>query len=119
MAAGLAAALTGAAAALALADPGPLVRWGLPLVSTVSTLAASGTVGLLGLAAFLVPERTSTDRRVTATRYAARVASLWAVAALLEVVLTFASWRAPRWPAPTSCPSWCRSPGRSRRRGCC
>ena len=91
VAAGLAAALTGAAAALALADPGPLVRWGLPLVSTVSTLAASGTVGLLGLAAFLVPERTSTDRRVTATRYAARVASLWAVAALLEVVLTFAS----------------------------
>ena len=91
LAAGLAAALTGAAASLALADPGPLVRWGLPLVSTVSTLAASGTVGLLGLAAFLVPERTSTDRRVTATRYAARAASLWAVAALLEVVLTFAS----------------------------
>ena len=91
LAALLAAVLTGAAAALALADPGPLVRWGLPLVSTVSTLAASATVGLLGLAAFLVPERTSTDRRLTATRYAARVAWLWAAAALLEVVLTFAA----------------------------
>ena len=91
VAAVLAAVLTGAASALALADPGPLVRWGLPLVSTVSTLAASATVGLLGLAAFLVPERTRTARRVTATRYAARVAWLWAVAALLEVVLTFAS----------------------------
>lgn len=86
-----AAALTGAVAPLDLADPGPAVRWGLPLVSTVATLAASATAGLLGLAAFLVPERTSTDRRVTATRYAARAAALWAVAALLEVVLTFAS----------------------------
>ena len=96
VAAGLVAAvvatvLTGAASALALADPGPLVRWGLPLVSTVSTLAASATVGLLGLAAFLVPERTSTERRVTATRMAAGVAAVWAVAALLVVILTFAS----------------------------
>ena len=91
VAAVLGAALTGAAAALDLADPGPLVRWGLPVVSAVATLAASATVGLLGLAAFLVPERTSTERRVTATRHASRAATLWAVAALLEVLLTFAS----------------------------
>ena len=57
LAALLAAVLTGAAAALALADPGPLVRWGLPLVSTVPTLAASATVGQLGLAAVHVPAR--------------------------------------------------------------
>ena len=74
----------------ALADPGPLVRWGVPLVSAVSTLASAATVGLLGLAAFLAPERTHTRRRVTATRYAASAAAVWAVAALLEVVLTFA-----------------------------
>lgn len=91
LAAVLAALSTGAVAPLDLADPGPAVRWGLPLVATVSTLAASATVGLLGLAAFLVPERTSTERRATAARYAARTAALWAVAALLEVVLTFAS----------------------------
>ncbi len=91
VAAVVAAVVTGATSALDLADPGPLVRWGLPLVSAVSTLAASATVGLLGLAAFLVPERTSTERRITATRMAGRAASLWAVAALLEVVLTFAS----------------------------
>ncbi|GAA4410859.1 cytochrome c oxidase assembly protein [Fodinibacter luteus] len=90
LAAVVAAALTGAAAPLELADPGPLVRWGVPVVSTVSTLAASATVGLLGLAAFLVPERTRTSRRVTATRYAATAATVWAVAALLEVALTFA-----------------------------
>ena len=90
VAAGFAAVLTGAAAPLQLADPGPLVRWGLPVVSAVSTLASAATVGLLGLAAFLAPERTHTSRRVTATRYAATAATVWAVAALLEVVLTFA-----------------------------
>lgn len=90
VAAVVAAVLTGATAPLDLADPGPVVRWGVPLVSTVSTLAASATVGLLGLAAFLAPERVGTDRRVTATRYAARAAVVWAAAALLEVVLTFA-----------------------------
>ena len=86
----VAASLTGATAPLELADPGPLVRWGVPLVSAVSTLASAATVGLLGLAAFLAPERTHTHRRVTATRYAASAATVWAVAALLEVVLTFA-----------------------------
>ncbi len=90
VAAVVAAVLTGATAPLELADPGPLVRWGVPLVSTLSTLAASATVGLLGVAAFLVPERARTERRVTATRYAARAAVVWAAAALLEVVLTFA-----------------------------
>ncbi|HYH74208.1 MAG TPA: cytochrome c oxidase assembly protein [Nocardioides sp.] len=86
----VAASLTGATAPLELADPGALVRWGVPIASAVSTLASAATVGLLGLAAFLAPERTHTHRRVSATRYAARAAAVWAVAALLEVVLTFA-----------------------------
>ena len=86
----VAAWITGAVAPLALADPGPVVRWGVPLVSSISTLASAATVGLLGLAAFLAPERTRTHRRVTATRYAATAATVWALAALLEVVLTFA-----------------------------
>ena len=86
----VAALITGAVAPLDLGDPGPLVRWGVPVVSTISTLAASATVGLLGLAAFLMPERSRTSRRVTATRYAAGAATIWAIAALLEVVLAFA-----------------------------
>ena len=86
----VAARITGATSPLELADPGVLVRWGVPLVSSVSTLAAAATVGLLGLAAFLAPERATTQRRVQATRYAASAAAVWAVAALLEVVLTFA-----------------------------
>ncbi|MDN5933549.1 MAG: hypothetical protein L0I24_21200, partial [Pseudonocardia sp.] len=59
----VAAAVTGAVAPLDLGDPGPLVRWGVPIVSTISTLAASATVGLLGRAAFLMPERSRTNRR--------------------------------------------------------
>ncbi len=86
----VAALITGALAPLALADPGPLVRWGVPVASTVATIAASAAIGLLILAAFVVPERTSTDRRGTASRYAAAAATVWASAALLEVVLGFA-----------------------------
>lgn len=85
-----AALATGAVAPLALADPGPLVRWGLPVVEAVATLTSVTVVGLLGLAAFVVPERTSTNRRVTAARIAAGVATAWFAAALLQVVLTFA-----------------------------
>ncbi|WP_245616082.1 cytochrome c oxidase assembly protein [Phycicoccus jejuensis] len=85
-----AALLTGAADPLALADPGPAVRWGVPVVATVGNIASSTTLGLLLLAVFLAPERARTDRRGTARRLAGATGVLWAVAALLEVVLTFA-----------------------------
>ncbi|WP_286175877.1 cytochrome c oxidase assembly protein [Arthrobacter sp. NEB 688] len=85
-----AAALTGAADPLALADPGPAVRWGVPVVATVGNIASSTTLGLLLLAVFLAPERARTDRRGTARRLAGATGALWAVAAVLEVVLTFA-----------------------------
>ena len=62
----------------------------VPVTDAVATLASVTTVGLLGLAAFLVPERSSTDRRGTAVRYAASAATVWLVAALLELVVTFA-----------------------------
>ncbi|PKW26876.1 cytochrome c oxidase assembly protein [Phycicoccus duodecadis] len=85
-----AAVVTGAVAPLALADPGPFVRWGVPVVDAVSTLTSVTVVGLLLLGAFVVPERTRTDRRGTAARLAGGVAAVWFVAAVLEVVLTFA-----------------------------
>ncbi|MGG5259281.1 cytochrome c oxidase assembly protein [Phycicoccus avicenniae] len=85
-----AAILTGAVAPLALADAGPFVRWMVPVSDAVATLASVTTVGLLGMAAFLVPERSSTDRRGTAVRLAAVTATVWFVAALLELVVTFA-----------------------------
>jgi cytochrome c oxidase assembly factor CtaG/putative copper export protein len=81
---------TGSTAPLTLGDPGPLVRWGLPVLSLVWQLAAVTTVGLLGLAAFLMPERGSTHRRATAMRYAVRTGAVWVAAGALTLLLTFA-----------------------------
>ncbi len=85
-----AALLTGAVAPLALADAGPFVRWMVPVVDAVANLTSVTTVGLLGLAAFIVPERARTDRRAVAVRLAAGTATVWFAAALAELVLTFA-----------------------------
>ncbi|NHA67457.1 cytochrome c oxidase assembly protein [Phycicoccus flavus] len=85
-----AALVTGAVAPLALADPGPFVRWGLPVIDALADLVSVTVVGLLGLAAFVVPERRSTDRRGSATRLAGVLAGVWFVLVLLQVVLGFA-----------------------------
>ena len=84
--------LTGAVAApvAGLADPGVLVRWGLPVVRAIHDVAAAMTVGLLVLAATIIPETTATNRRVTATRWASASAVVWVVAALAGLVLSFA-----------------------------
>jgi cytochrome c oxidase assembly factor CtaG/putative copper export protein len=84
--------LTGAVAApvAGLSDPGMLVRWGLPVVRAIHDVAAALTVGLLVLAATIVPETTTTNRRVTATRWASASAVVWVVAALAGLVLSFA-----------------------------
>jgi cytochrome c oxidase assembly factor CtaG/putative copper export protein len=82
--------LTGSTAPLTLGDPGPLVRWGLPVLTLVWQLAAVTTVGLLGLAAFLMPERGSTHRRATAMTYAVRSGGVWVAAGSLTLLFTFA-----------------------------
>ena len=81
---------TGSAAPLTLGDPGPLVRWGLPVLTLLWQVAAATTVGLLGLAAFLMPERGTTDRRATALRYAVRTGAIWVTTASVALLLTFA-----------------------------
>ncbi|MBO3094851.1 cytochrome c oxidase assembly protein [Cellulomonas dongxiuzhuiae] len=53
-------AFSGVATAVAIGDPGPLVRWGLPVVETLTELAASLTVGALLLAVCVLPRRTAT-----------------------------------------------------------
>lgn len=85
-----AALFTGAAAPLALSHTGPLVRWGLPVVRAIHDLAAAATVGLLLMAAFIVPEGPRSSRRLTAVRYAAVAGGVWVVAAIVVLVLTFA-----------------------------
>ncbi|HEV7171649.1 cytochrome c oxidase assembly protein [Pedococcus sp.] len=86
----LLAALGGAAAAPVIGDPGAFVRWALLYARVVQDLAAAATVGLLIHAAFLVPETTRTNRRITATRLAALAAGLWALAGIAGAVLEMA-----------------------------
>ena len=83
------AALSGAAAPLQLGDAGPVVRWGLALVGVVHDAMAALTIGLLFVAAFLMPEHRTTDRRGTAARAAAVSAAVWAVSAFVILFLTF------------------------------
>lgn len=84
-----AASLSGASAPVVLGDAGPLVRWGMPLVGVVHDLAAALTVGLLMVAAFLVREGRTTDRRGTAARAASASALVWLVSTVVLLVLSY------------------------------
>ena len=83
------AALSGAVAPVVIGDAGPLVRWGLVLLKLVHHVAMAATVGLLVVAAFLVREGPTTQRRATAGRVAALAAGLWALSAAGILVLGF------------------------------
>ena len=86
------AALVGkAAAAPVVGDPGAAVRWGVLYARVLHDVAASATVGLLVLAAFLVPETTRTHRRATATRLAGIAAAVWTVAGAAGAVFGMAA----------------------------
>ncbi|ROR96814.1 putative copper resistance protein D [Salana multivorans] len=97
-------ALTGAATPTLLADPGPLVRWGLPVVDLVVELAAATTVGALVLCAVILPPpppdappsgRPARVRPVGAAwrlsqRIAAAAGVVWTLALAVQLVLTYA-----------------------------
>jgi hypothetical protein len=57
-----------AAPVAGLPDAGAIVRWGLPIVQAIHDLAAASTVGLLVVAATIIPESRTTSRRITAAR---------------------------------------------------
>ena len=57
----------------------------------IHDLAAASTVGLLVVAATIIPEARSTHRRITAARYACACGVVWVVAGLVGLVLSFAS----------------------------
>ncbi len=80
-----------AAPVTGLPDAGAIVRWGLPVVRAIHDLSAAGTVGLLVVAATIIPEARSTSRRIIAARYAAVSGVVWVVAGLVGLVFSFAS----------------------------
>ena len=80
-----------AAPVAGLPDAGAIVRWGLPIVRAIHDLAAASTVGLLVVAATIIPESRNTSRRITAARYACASGVVWVLAGLVGLVFTFAS----------------------------
>lgn len=75
-----------------LPDPGRFVEWALPLTRLVVDLSAVATVGLLLAAAVLLPSTLQllSTGAVRAARAAAGAGAMWAVAALVLLVLTYA-----------------------------
>jgi cytochrome c oxidase assembly factor CtaG/putative copper export protein len=90
LAATAAAALSGAAASSPIADPGPVVRWGLVLVRVLADVAAALTIGTLVLAAIALPVVKPGLAHRPALLIATVAATVWAVAEVALLVLTFA-----------------------------
>jgi len=72
-----------------LTDPGDLVRYGQPVVRVVHDLAAAMTLGLILLAVGIVPGTSFGRRLHRIRRLAVWSGSVWALAGLVGVVLTF------------------------------
>ena len=62
--AALALAISGSAAPLQLADPGPLVRWGLPIFRGITDLTTAVAIGAVTMALFATSNGTWQLRRL-------------------------------------------------------
>ncbi len=77
----------GAASAPALLDPGPVVRWGLPVANLFVNLSAAGMIGALVMACFaLSPQKPEFDKTLDV---AAASAAIMTVASAVTGVLTY------------------------------
>lgn len=83
---------TGAAAPHLLIDPGPFVRWGLPIARLTANVAALLTVGALFLAAFILPApgqgHAERENWAAVTTIAATSACLWTMTQAVVLVLS-------------------------------
>ncbi len=82
-------AFGGGADAPPLADPGEVVRFGLPIAQLIFNLAAAGTLGALVLTCFALDSAESEYN--AALDFAAGAAAVWTVAAAATGFLTFLS----------------------------
>ncbi|SDR05565.1 cytochrome c oxidase assembly protein [Arthrobacter crystallopoietes] len=87
-------AVTGIAAPRLLADPGAIVRWGLPAATTLHHLAMAVTLGALAIAAAVLPRATGNGRphpaREQAMAVASAAATVWTLAAASVLILAYA-----------------------------
>lgn len=87
---------TDAISAGGLVDPGALVRWGLPVVTTLSRAAAAVTIGAFAAASFLISPTAAPAAWRGALTVGRIAAVVWAVAQVLFLFLGYASiWGRP------------------------
>lgn len=82
-------ALGGGAAASPLADPGAVVRYGLPTAQLLFNISAAATIGTLAMVCFALDD--SRKEYAAALDFAAGAAAVWTVASLFTGFLTFLS----------------------------
>lgn len=80
-------AIGGGAAPLRIADPGPIVMWGVPLARMAYNLAAAVTIGALVLASCILSRTSPAFER--AMRIAGNAAAAWGAAALAAAFFSF------------------------------
>ena len=80
---------TKAANPLALLDPGIVVRWGIPLNTSVGELTSTLTIGFFLLGGLLMPEGVKSARRMRTGRYGAWSALAWGIIGAIGVFLSY------------------------------
>jgi putative copper resistance protein D len=79
----------GGAAALEFSDPGPIIRYGVPLAKGLMNLAMAVSIGSLVFAGFAANDKSAVLRKLL--NLASAGAALWAIAASAHFVLSFVS----------------------------
>lgn len=82
-------AIGGGAAALEFSDPGPVIRFGVPLAKGLMNIAMAISVGSLVFAAFAANDKSAVLRKLL--NLASAGAAVWAIAASVHFVLSFVS----------------------------
>ena len=82
-------AIGGGAAALQFSDPGPVIRYGVPLAKGLMNIAMAISVGSLVFAAFAANDKSVVLRKLLNLTSAG--AAVWAIAASVHFVLSFVS----------------------------
>jgi cytochrome c oxidase assembly factor CtaG/putative copper export protein len=82
-------AIGGGAAALQFSDPGPVIRYGVPLAKALMNIAMAISIGSLVFAGFAANDKSAVLRKLL--NLASASAAVWAIAASVHFVLSFVS----------------------------
>ena len=82
-------AIGGGAAALQFSDPGPVIRYGVPIAKALMNIAMAISIGSLVFAGFAANDKSALLRKLL--NLASAGAAVWAIAASVHFVLSFVS----------------------------